>query len=497
MNDNILLINPAINPASQNKIVNDIIVNVLPTSLGALAGYLMHKGIDSIRIVDEQVDYLYDEDLSHVIQSLAEPRIVGISVLTINSKRAYDIADKIKQIDPKTHVILGGIHPTVLPEEALQHRGVDIVVRGEGEETFVELIQSIENDKYYRDVKGIVFRSDDNIIYTPERPLIMNLDEIPPFPYHLFEKDRKKYHTFAAIFTSRGCPYKCTFCSSRNISGTRYRYFSVNRVIEDIKVLADRFNEKVIWFNDDNPAAHRGHFIELLDGIIREGLHKKVEFHGSMRGDNITDEILDKAKQANFKMIAFGLETMSEPLMKVIDKGETVKQVSDAIKKTDAKGIAVAATLIFGLPTETRQDRWHAIKAVRSLPLSSVRFNTLTPYPGTPVFESLKNDNNLRIKKDWENFAVQYMWEGDDIPYVPDGNNRYELLFDTMFANYSFYLSLNGIRRMIKSSFAGGNVVQLKEKWYLSPRTVWKLVRLFLYLGRRFLYVTFKMIVKR
>jgi radical SAM superfamily enzyme YgiQ (UPF0313 family) len=248
---------------------------------------------------------------------------------------------------------------------------------------------------------------------------------------------------------------------------------------------------------DDNPAVNQKRFNELLDAIIKDRLYEKVEFHGSMRGDSINDGILEKAKTANFKMISFGLETTNESLMKLINKGETVQQMVDAIRKTDKKGIATAATLIFGLPTENRKDRWDAIKLVRSLPLSSVRFNTLAPYPGTPIYEELNRQGKLLIKKDWENFAVQYMWEGDDLPYIPDGNNRYELMFDTMFANLSFYLSFNGIKRMIKSSFAGGNVINLKRNWYLSLETIWKLFKLFLYLSKRFLYVAIKMVLER
>jgi radical SAM superfamily enzyme YgiQ (UPF0313 family) len=216
-----------------------------------------------------------------------------------------------------------------------------------------------------------------------------------------------------------------------------------------------------------------------------------------MRGDNVSEELLHKAKEANFKMIAFGLETGSERLMKVLRKGETVQQVADAIVLTDRIGIATAATIIFGLPTETREDRRAAVKLVRDLPLSSVRFNTLTPYPGTAVWDMLKDSDKITVRKNWANFAVQYMWEGDDIPYVPDGTNRYELMFDTMYANLSFYLSFAGLKRMLRSSFAGGNVVKLSGRWYLQPKAVLRMSRLAFYLTRRFAVVFAKMMRSR
>ena len=497
MGNNILLINPAVNSSSQNKIVSSAINTTFPTSLGAIAGYLIAHGISPVRIIDEQLDFIKNEDLAFLINSLEKPRIVGLSVLTINSKRAYELGAKIKKIDTDCVIVAGGIHPTVLPDEALSNAGIDIVVRGEGERTFEELSHSIIKGSDYSGISGVSFKRNGGIVHNADRPLIEDLDEIPSFPYHLFEKDKDRYPSFGGIFTSRGCPYNCIFCSSRSISGKRYRYFSIQRVMSEIKVLIERYGQKTIWLMDDNIAGNSRRFIELLDSIKAAGLSEDINFHGSMRADNISEEILDRAKAANFKMIAFGMETSSESLMKLIGKGETVKQVVDAVKLTHRKGIAAATTIIFGLPGEVSRDRWDAIRLVDDMPLSSIRFNTLTPYPGTPVYEMLKRRGELVVEKDWENFAVQYMWEGDDLPYVPKGNDKYELMFDTMFANLSFYLSIKGIGRLLRSSFAGGNVIKMSERWYLSPEKVWNLLRLVLFLNFRFFSVALKVVANK
>ena len=498
MNENILLINPAINPESQSKIINQTVNKIFPTSIGILAAYLMDRGkVGSVRIIDEQIDLIGDKDIEQIVLSLARPRIIGISVLTLNSMRAYELSGKIKKVDSKALVVLGGIHPTVLTDEALNYKSVDVVIRGEGEETLKELVGLVLDGKDYKQISGISLRENGNIKHNPDRVMIANLDDIPPFPYHLFEKDLDKYPSFGAIFTSRGCPHKCIFCSSRSISGMSYRIYSIERIVSEIKILVEKYNQKIIWLLDDNIAVNPKRFKKFIEMIMVEGLHKKTEFHGSMRGDNLTDEVLEWARKGNFRMIAFGMETGTEPLMKLIGKRETVETIINAIRKTSDSGIATAATLIFGLPTETRKDRWHTMKLVRSLPLASARFNTLVPYPGTPAFDQLNREGKVLIKKDWANFAVQYMWEGDDIPYVPDGNNRYELMFDTMFANLSFYLSFSGIMRLIKSPVAGGNVIKLSEKWYLSPVEVKKMIDVFSYLSFRFIGVTFKMIFKK
>ncbi|MDA8082866.1 MAG: radical SAM protein, partial [Nitrospiraceae bacterium] len=471
---------------SQNKKINAMINITFPTSIGVMAGYLRSSAGVTADIIDEQINAIGDADLPGMITSLSMPRIIGISVLTLNCGRAYELAEKIKQVDPAATVVLGGIHPTVVPEEVLGRKGVDVVVRGEGEETFRELVQCVLEGRGFHHIRGISYSREGAAVHNPDRPLIENLDVIPPFPYYLFEKDLHRYPNFSGIFGSRGCPYQCSFCSSRSISGRKYRYHSVERVIAEIKVLVRKYHQPSVFLMDDNIAVNKRHFKELCDAIISEGLHKEVFFHGSLRGDNASDDVLDMARQANFRILYYGLETGNEELMRIINKGETVAVVEDAIRRTSAKGFSVGTTIIFGLPTETRKDRYDTMRFVRRLPLSSVRFNTLTPYPGTPVFAQESAKGNILIKGNWENFGVQYMWESDDIPYVPEGNDRVELIFDTMWANLSYYLSFSGLKKLFTSRYAGGNVIKLKTRWYLSPAELKKMVDLFLYLFSRF-----------
>jgi anaerobic magnesium-protoporphyrin IX monomethyl ester cyclase len=493
MGSKVLLINPKISDVSQNKRISAMINITFPTSIGVLAGYLMAAGIEKIEIIDEQLHPISDNDISALLGSIEAPRIVGISVLTLNCGRAYELARKFKEVDPELVVVFGGIHPTVVPEEVLSSGVVDVVVRGEGEETFKELVELILQGKEYNHINGISYLYDGACVHNQDRMLIQDLDTIPPFPYYLFKNDLARYPNFSGIFGSRGCPYKCTFCSSRSISGRKYRHHSVSRVIEEMKTLVRTYGQTSIFLMDDNIAVNKKHFKELCDSIIKERLHEEAFFHGSLRGDNASDEVLDMAWKANFRILYYGLETGSEALMTIIDKGETVYEVADAIRRAAARGFSVGTTIIFGLPTETRSDRYETMRFVKSLPLSSVRFNTLTPYPGTPVYLQEFPKGRVLIKENWQNFGVQYMWESDDIPYVPEGNDRIELIFDTMWANFSYYLSLGGLRNLFTAKYAGGNVIKLKTKWYLSVHEVKKMIDLFLYLFLRFSNVTFRM----
>ena len=178
----ILLINPAVSNASQNRRINAIVNNSFPTSLGVLAAWLMGNDVDRVEIIDEQVHPVGEADLPGILSALRPPRIVGLSSLTINSGRAYDLANQIKALDESVTVIIGGIHPTVLPEEPLANSRADIVVRGEAEQTLEGLVKRLRQGLDYRDLPGLSFRADGEVVHNPAAPLLQELDKNPSLP---------------------------------------------------------------------------------------------------------------------------------------------------------------------------------------------------------------------------------------------------------------------------------------------------------------------------
>jgi len=494
----VYLLNPYIPNHSQNPKINSIVNITFPTSIGFVAAYLRQNGVDRVDILDEQLYPLSDKDLEALIKSMSRPAIIGISSLTLNASRAYQLAEKIKKIDPSVITVIGGIHPTVLPKEPFDIGNIDYAIRGEGEIPMLELVKGILSGKTdFGDINGLTYMENGSVINTPPTKLVQNLDDIPVFPYEMFEGDLHKYPGFAGVFGSRGCPYFCTFCSARSMSGLKYRYHSVERLTHEFKVLIRKYKQESVFLMDDNIGVHKTHFKETCAGIVKEGLHKEAFFHGSMRGDNATDDILDAAVEANFKILYFGLETGVEKLMKQIDKGESVAQVADAIHRASARGISVGTTIIYGLPNETQKDRKDTLKFVKKLPIISCRFNTLTPYPGTQDYVTAQSQNRLLVKGRWENFGVQYMWEGDEIPYVPPGESRLQLMFDTMFANLSYYLSFSGIIKIFTARYAGGNVIKLERYWYIKPREIKKFWDVGTLISGRFISVTARLGVEK
>ncbi|MEO5378863.1 MAG: cobalamin-dependent protein [Magnetococcus sp. DMHC-6] len=493
----ILLINPSIHAKTQSKRATAVMSLSFPTSIAVLAGYLLKYDFQP-SLIDEQMEPLNDTTLQSLLAQLAPPRVVGISSVTLTVSRTQHLIRLVKKLAPDVTVIVGGIHATVQPDDFLQLPELDILVRGEGELTLREIMETLLSEKKdLSQILGISYRQGDKICHTPDRPLLKDLDELPPMPYHLFAKHKNKYSNFGIVFGSRGCPYPCTFCSARSISGLKYRFHSAQRIVDECKTLIDVYGQTLIQLADDNIAVHKRHFKEVCEGLIQEGLHKRAAFHGSLRGDDARDDVLEMAHQANFTIIYFGLETGSERLMQVIRKQETVAEVIDAIHRTVQHGIAVGTTIIFGLPSETRADRKACIRMVQNLPIASVRYNTLAPYPGTAIFNEYLPQNKILIKDGWENFNVQYLWQSDDIPYVPDSSDRLELIFDTMYANFAHYLSWHGIKQMFLSPVAGGNVVRLSSRWYTSLPELWKIYALFQYMMLRFLSVAVRMLVRR
>lgn len=493
----VLLVNPSITHLTQNQVVTDVIRNSFPMSLGHVAGYLEHKGY-SARIHDEQIVPLTPDEVRRQLDLMGPKgstlKIVGFTTLTVTSGRVYELARLFKQADPDVVTMIGGIHASILPDEGLATGVIDFVVRGEGELTTTELMEALTGDRDFSKIDGLSYRNGLMAAHNPPRELIKDLNILPPFAYHFFKDTWQHYSGFFSIQSSRGCPHACIFCSQRSLTGKRYRTVNQERVLNDIGMLIEQYGATTIRFLDDNIAANKKHIMALLDAIIARGYHKKTSFEAPMRGDNMDEELLDKVKEANFSLVTFGLETCSERLMKIINKGETVEEVLRAIRMTARKGITVGTTLIFGLPTETRRERWQTIRTVFALPLDSARFNILTPYPDTPVYKELtERGEKITILPGWVNFSVQYMWENDDVPYVPPGTDKYELILTTMFANLAFYLRPRGIKNIFTKSVAGGNAVHLPRRWYLTGYAV-KMVRVFLYLLRRFLRVAGKMV---
>jgi len=490
-----LFINPAVDKGSQLLIVKKFTYATFPTAIGYLCGYLRKKYNDDPQILDEQIYDLTYERLKLELSKLKHPRVVGIPNLTVTTKRVVELTKIIKGINPEITIVVGGIHPTVLPEEILTQSRADIAVRGEGELTLGEIYNCIKDKKSYKEISGISYKENSEIIHRPNRELIKNIDEIPPFPYELFEDNIKYYSDFGTVISSRGCPFDCIFCSQRAISGKSYRYHSVARILGEVELLIEKYQQKKIWFMDDNFAIDKKRLFELLDGIISKGFHKKTAFIAQTRGKEINRDIVKKLKECNFISLAFGVETGSERLMKLINKSELVQDNIRGIEMTHEAGILTDGSFIFGLPTETRDDRYKTLKLACSLPLDGARFNIAVPYPGTQLYQIAKQENRLNVTQDWQNCCNQHYLQSNTLPYVPINTHPEVLIFDTILANLTFSLKPSTIYKMLfKSPLSGGGVISLPKRWYLKPALIYSYFSFFCIVFNRIITIAIAII---
>lgn len=432
----VLLINPCYNKSEALGPFARYISSQLPLSLGFLAGYLLERHIP-VRIVDEQLRQA-DEAVLEALLDGGHVRVVGISVLTLTSARAYELGRLIKRRWPQVTVVMGGIHVTLLPEEPLEQGAADIVVRNEGEVTFHEVVQRILGGNPYHDIMGTSCIAEGMVVHNPERPLVADLDALPAFPYHLFEKDLERYQ-FGNLLTSRGCPYECIFCSQRAISGRRYRIQSPERTFGDIERLVFTYRQRFIFINDDNFLVHQQQVRKLCDMIIRRGLPDDVRIGFNGRGDSLHGDLLQHMRKARFAFVLIGFETGSERLMTMVKKGETVAQIAGGVRAAKQAGFTVGGQFILGFPTETRRESLQTIRHALRLPIDFVRFNLLVPYPGTEVHEMAKREKGAATP-DWSRYATHGGLTGKGAPYVPAGRSAGELVLLQWLGHLLFYI---------------------------------------------------------
>lgn len=470
-----LLINPA---AEQfGGVFADYVPVGIPVAIGTLAAYMMKHGF-KVKVVDEEFGKLTPENLDTFFVGLEQPYIIGISVLTAQAARTYYIIDLIKSRYPDCKIVLGGIHVTALPEEGLDH-GADFVVRGEGERALLSLVNEIRGEQNWSNVQGISYRVDGKTVNTADGKLIEDLDEIPMFPYELFDNPR---YDMGFITSSRGCPYKCSYCSQRLMTGLTFRYRSPERIVQELDILINKYGRDHIVFYDDNFSFKKKRVIEVCEAIVKSGLHKKAGFFIQTRADNLYEEIMPYLKEANFTGVGFGMETAVERLAQVIVKNETVETHKKAITLARKWGLDVSVFMIFGLPTESRAERMESLKFVKDWGFRFTKFNNLIPYPGTKIYNEIKSTPNLQMTPYWGNFnstltATRSIFDKTPLPYVPQGTSAWQLKRDIVRCNYSFYLSPRTVLDVLMRK-GGPGFVMLPAKWYLKPKEIFRITKL-------------------
>jgi anaerobic magnesium-protoporphyrin IX monomethyl ester cyclase len=343
----------------------------------------------------------YNDGIFDSLRSLLKKKavdLVAISSMTGAFNQAVRLAKIAK--DAGAFVVMGGFHPTALPEEVLKLSSVDVVVIGEGEETFRELVLNGPS----RDVKGIAYREEGGIVFTEPRPNIADIDSIR-FPMRALRPDRYgekgDAYSIDTIYTSRGCPWSCSFCANDQMhKGWRGR--SAENVVEEIALLHDPKNKKLLKIWDANFLTNIGRAEKICDLMIERGLTNFRIMTESRAKDLVRAErILPKLRQIGLNKVGLGIESPSEATLALMNKKNSLNDVARAIDLCRRHSIGAEGYFIIGHYTETIDDTIAYPKFARSLGLRHALFMIMTPYPGTGIFNEYKSEGKIR-SFDWD-----------------------------------------------------------------------------------------------
>ncbi|MBI2861004.1 MAG: cobalamin B12-binding domain-containing protein [Chloroflexi bacterium] len=356
-----------------------------PIGLALLAAVLEKQGYQ-VTVVDANALGIRPENIPAYVQA----DVVGLTAVTPTASAAITAAYHLKLARPDVPIILGGVHATLLPEATLSKApAIDVIVRGEGEETIVELLQALEGGGPLEGVAGITYRSGDRVVSTAERPLNKDLDSLPFLAYHLLPWRKYRPHPphgrampFAAVVTSRGCPYHCAYCS-KPIFGNRFRAQSPERVLYEVDYLMKRFGAREIAFYDDVFTVDKKRARAIADGIVRKGI--KLTWTCETRVNLVDAELLRSFRRAGCYAIAYGIESASREILEVLDKGITLEQVEQAVSWSRRAGLQTIGYFMVGSPGETPETIQQTIDFAKRLKLDFAQFSVTTPFPGTKL----------------------------------------------------------------------------------------------------------------
>ena len=400
-------INPGPNPQLPIEDQRKMVGAAPPLGILYIATFLRNKGIE-VSLSDEAAQGFTMKDTVDWVKK-ENPHILGFSACSSSGIKANMIAARVKRENPDIVTVLGNFYATFNDERILKkYPDIDVIVRGEGEETSLNLVESLENKLDLKKVLGITFRRNNRIITTPDRPLIKDVDSIPV-------PDRKlltgEYHNttaginiapkkFTSFSSSRGCVFRCRFCGCRRLARNLWRARSVDSILEELHLLASE-GYKQLLFVDDNFTLNPKRVIEICRRIRKEQVN--IEWFAEGRVDQCSVDMFREMVRANCRLIYFGIENATQKVLDYYDKQITPEQSEIAVKNARKAGIDVIATsFILGAPNETRKEIQHTLRFAQKLPTDLPQFNILGTFPGTDIWEEMKAKGFLDEEKYWE-----------------------------------------------------------------------------------------------
>lgn len=429
------------------------VINAIPSlGLSYIAAVAKQHGYP-VSIIDCTLGMGHTEVIERVLRE--KPDIVGLTCTTPTYPSVVKVALDIKAFLKDTVIVIGGAHVTAVKEEAITGTCIDVGVIGEGEETFLELIQHLETKgkDNLEQVKGLIFKNEEKIVKTGIRGYIKNLDSIPFPARHLLPplSDYRptpasyRYLPLGVMITSRGCPTNCTFCD-RAVFGKQYRARSADNVMEEIKELIYRYGAREIRFFDDTLTINKSRLFEICSKL--QAIQKKIKIPWTCltKVNAVTKKMLTEMKKAGCWQVLYGIESGDPAMLKRLKKGTTIEENSQAIRWAKELGLSIRADFVVGTPGETLESLQKTLEFAIKSGVDYAHFNKFIPLPGTEIYQQLKAEGYAF------DFSKSYsILDHSALPYVPNGIKRDEFIQFLNYANKKFYLRPSYILKRLVS----------------------------------------------
>jgi len=445
-----------INPPSNNEIIgnNPSIIEEErghnpPLGILLIAGYLREFSQHSVDVLDCQVEKLTYAEIEEVLKK-RQYDVIGITAMSFTIIDVMEVIKRSKEANKNTRIVLGGPHAHIFPEETIDLPGVDYLVLGEGEQTFKELLDYLDDYKKLKSIKGLVFKENGEITNTGMRAFLDDLDKLPfparcLTPYNRYSSVLATRTPVTTMITSRGCPYRCTFCDRPQL-GKKFRARSPKNVVDEIEECVNMGIYEFLIY-DDTFSIDKQRAKQICDEIIQRGLD--IGWDIRARVDMVDEELLGKLRKSGCRGIHYGVEAGTEKILNVLNKGITLSQVKNAFAATRKEGMMTLAYFMIGNPTETEEDVLRTIEFAKELDPDFAHITILTPFPATNIY--LEGLRRGIIKRDfWREFARNP--RKDFVPPHWSENFTLEKLNELSVQAYkSFYTRPNYmLKRLIK-----------------------------------------------
>jgi radical SAM superfamily enzyme YgiQ (UPF0313 family) len=466
----ILLINP---PYINFEGLKESGGHMLPLCFGYLAAYAREKDPAlSFEVLDCEAEGLNYQQITERIRVI-KPNVVGLTAPTPAMKHVYRISEITKEIYPGTFVVIGGIHPTVLPQRTMEEgEKIDFIVMGEGEITLSQLLSALKSGrKEFSDIAGLCWRDKNKVVINERREPIEDLDNIPFPARDIFDPNlcysspakRLSEEKATPIITSRGCPFDCIHCPSKTIWCGHMRYRSATNVLAEIEECVNKYGIREFNFFDDTFTIDKKRVLEICRKIIEKKL--RIYWICFSRVSTLDEELVRVMKEAGCRKISFGLESGSQKILDLMRKKATIEQGREAVALVRKCGLKAHASFMLGNVGETLETVKETISFAKSLDLDNATFFITAPFPGTDLYRIAQDLGHISQDTKWEAFAPITVQQPI---LVQDNLTSKDLIYWQKKAFREFYLRPRYIIRRLyrlrsigelKSIFGGMNIL--------------------------------------